>query len=148
MRQNKDIKIEEPNSIKKIFGGKGRVGYMAILEIDENNMEKIVKAGSLNIKWRTCKVYKYVNVFRCFKCFGFNHKGSECKNEANCDKCGNTKHQGHCKEEIKCGNCVNANKSLNMDLEVNHSVFSRECAVYLQQVKRVEDRITLKDDKK
>jgi hypothetical protein len=61
----------------------------------------------------------------CPKCAG-DHKSADCSAAS---------------EEYKCINCITANKNLGLDLEVNHSVFDRDCRVYNRKLEAHRTRV-------
>lgn len=68
-----------------------------------------------------------VDILCCFKCKGFNHKASECKNNEVCVECLEDHKTNECnKERInKCINCERANEKLKLDLDENHNTRSK-----------------------
>lgn len=53
--------------------------YSAIVELDAATFFKVMELEKLNVGWDRCRVFDGVDVLRCFKCCGFNHKGADCK---------------------------------------------------------------------
>lgn len=144
-RQNSnigDISELEVKAVKKV-----KKGCIAIVEVNADLFKKILDCGRLKIKWRICDVYECLDVMRCFKCLGFNHKASDCKNiEGNkqvCSLCGNEGHrEGDCtSDDLKCINCAKANEKLGLKLDVKHSAFDKKCTVLIRQVDRRRERI-------
>ncbi|XP_067614444.1 uncharacterized protein [Eurosta solidaginis] len=75
--------------------------YNAIVEVDVEIFTEALKLDKLNIGWERCKVYDGVDITMWFKCKGYNHKASECKNEDVCSKCLGKHKPMECKEQPK-----------------------------------------------
>lgn len=129
-KQNKEI-IENAK-IKVIYKTKsGPIYFSAIVEIDAESFEKCMSAGRLNIGWDHCKVFEYLNLRRCYKCWGFNHKAKSCKSDRKCKKCtGNHDFKDCRSNEVKCVNCVYAVEKLKMDIDTEHRADDRNCTVF------------------
>lgn len=68
---------------------------------------------------------------RCFKCNGFNHKSTECKNKQACLKCGEDHNVKECKSnEYKCVNCDITNKKFKTNFKIDHKAHSAQCPIY------------------
>lgn len=84
------------------------------------------------------KVKEWVEVLRCFRCYGLGHNSDVCKVKGMvCRKCGE-EGQGirDCKKEIEvCRNCKIAGR------EFGHSLMSGKCAEYVEAVSRVRERM-------
>ena len=96
----KDSKIE----LIKIYESKkfNRKIFKAKVRIDNGSYLKILSGLKLNTGWDRCRVFDGTDVLQCFKCQGYNHKASECKNEDTCYKChGNHKSKEYNKEIVK-----------------------------------------------
>ena len=113
---------------------------MALVEVDPATFETIMDTGKLKIGWTLCHVYEYVNVKRCYKCYGFNHISVNCTKEETCSKCGKKGHADiNCTAtNIECVNCVEANIKYGLDLEITHRVFDRNCVVYKRQIDKLK----------
>lgn len=55
-----------------------RGAHNVILEVDCKSFLSLIEAGKVRIHFEVCKVEEDINVYRCFKCCGFNHKAKEC----------------------------------------------------------------------
>lgn len=118
---------------------------IAILEVTKG-AEIISKLEKIKIQWRICKVVSYDSVYRCFNCFGFNHKAINCKNDQICSKCGSNKHTGDCELSPACKNCIKANELYNTDVDVNHSLFDRvKCKVLQREIEKQKHRLVLNE---
>lgn len=117
------------------FFGTRRKDFTAIVELDAQAFERCMSNKKVKVMWSRCNVMEDINVFRCFKCNGFNHKGDKCKNKQSCKKCAGNHDFHQCKsKKVECVNCKYANEKYNLKLNINHSVTSDDCAVYLRRV--------------
>lgn len=122
--------------LKVVVIKKMKTRYMAIIECNPMAFAAIMEEGSLSIGWSpSCRVFEYVRVFRCFQCGGFNHKAEECKTKL-CLICGDSEHsKDSCtSESVKCNNCSEANKKMNTEFDVNHSIFDHSCPVMQRKI--------------
>lgn len=118
---------------------------MVILEV-ARGVEQISGMNKLKIQWRICKISGFDSVYRCFNCYGYNHKAANCTNPAICSKCGENKHDEDCVDIKTCQNCIKANEKFNMSVDVNHSMFdSSKCKIYQLEIEKQKNRIVLKD---
>lgn len=140
LKQNTDI-LHDNLDIKVKTVKKMKTKFMCIIETDPVSYEKIMKKEKLSIGWNICRVYEYLQIFRCFNCHGFNHLAKDCPHQEKCSKCGSSEHLlGDCVSEFwRCANCADANQNLKMDLPTDHSPFSDDCTS-LQRKKNLERR--------
>lgn len=117
--------------------------FMAIVETDPITHNRILDKGKLSVGWSMCRVFDYVAVLKCYNCWGYNHKASECKNGKKCLKCASSAHSvDQCvDEEWKCANCVDANASLELKLDTRHSPLSMECPCLQRKVELQKRRV-------
>lgn len=109
--------------------------YSLICEIDANTFEKVIRKGKLNIDFEKCRVFESIELFRCFKCCGYGHKSSECKNTLHCAKCSERHDVKDCSSERElCINCIISNRERKTHFDVNHSSWSTECPIYQRKV--------------
>lgn len=131
--QNPILKDNEIKIIKTFEHKRNnRTIYNIKLSTDGETYNKLVGAQRVNLGWERCRVFDGTDVLQCFKCQGYNHLASECKNDETCFKCHGNHKAKDCKNEkiIKCINCMRVNKKLNMGLDENHVTNNRECPVY------------------
>lgn len=143
-RQNKPMEDAEM-SVVSVFG---KSTFSAVIEIDCESFNKIMSSErkKLNVGWSSCIVKEYVSVLSCYKCQGFNHKASDCKNERACKKCSGKHDVSQCKSKVmKCTNCVQANKKLNLNLKTNHVASSKGCKVMERKVNFNKKRVQYKE---
>ncbi|XP_062699458.1 uncharacterized protein LOC134284518 [Aedes albopictus] len=109
--------------------------YSLICEVDAKTFELVMRKGKLNIDFERCRVMESVNLFRCFKCCGFGHKSTECKNNLHCAKCAKSHDVKDCSSDQEfCVNCIYSNKERKTQFDINHSSWSVDCPIYLKKV--------------
>lgn len=141
-----DISELEVKVVRKI-----KTGYIAIVEVNSDLFTKILDCGRLKIKWKICPVFECLDIMRCYKCLGFNHKADDCKNvEGNRQVCSLCSCEGHresecMSEDPKCINCAKANEKLGLKLSVKHGAFDQKCSVLIRQIARKRERIDYKN---
>lgn len=112
-----------------------RNNFTAIIELDAVSFEECMKIKRVKVIWSNCKVIEDLNVFRCFKCNGYNHKSTNCTNSQSCKRCAGKHDFSKCDVEREtCVNCVVANEKYNLKLNVNHAAYSEKCAVYIKRI--------------
>ena len=115
---------------------------MVIVSVKPEEFIKVMQKGRLNVGWQRCKVEEYLGVKRCFNCYSYDHKRGECGKKTACARCGEAHLVKDCNSErVKCGNCVDVQNRLGLTLDVNHSVFSRDCPVYKRRIEARRKRI-------
>lgn len=122
-----------------------RIIYSAKIKIDNDSYIKVMNAQKVNIGWEKCRIFDGTDIIQCFKCYGYNHKSTECKNQETCFKCHGNHKSFECQKEVinKCINCVRMNNRLNLGLDENHSTIYRECPVYQNKLNAKKRRIGL-----
>lgn len=122
---------------------KMKTKYMAILECDPLTHRMMLDGEFVYINWSRCKVFDHINVYRCFKCGGFNHNANQCRNQEKCLKCLDADHRSDCCENtiVKCPNCIEVNTKFKLDLNVNHFVFDKFCPVFLKRIETEKQKI-------
>lgn len=109
--------------------------FSLICEIDSITFERVIRKGKLNIDFERCRIMESIDLFRCFKCCGYGHKSSECKNNLHCAKCAERHDVKDCSSEQEfCVNCIHSNKERKTQFGVNHSSWSVDCPIYLQKI--------------
>jgi hypothetical protein len=131
--QNEVFRTADSLKIAKIEVARMRTDkFNAIIEVDGKVFDQVLKMERIKIGWDRCRFFENMNVRRCFKCNGYNHKAEECKNKNACGNCAEEHDTRQCKNETgqKCINCVLANKNLGFNLKTDHCAWSRDCKVY------------------
>lgn len=130
--------------IKVYQSFKNRSIYNVLVEIDNEAFKQMMDEKFVYIKYDRCVMYEKVNVRRCFKCLGFNHKIENCTSEKICYKCGETNHEvKECTSEIiKCINCSRVKTKTNFDnINVDHDTRSIDCPAYRRQLQSERSKI-------
>jgi hypothetical protein len=110
----------------------------ATVRCDGATYGELMKHGKIAIGWDRCRVYEYVNVMRCYKCAGFHHKAADCRNQMACPKCAGDHELTKCETNRKCCiNCKTMNEKLNLNMDISHSAWNRECPIYARKLKSV-----------
>ena len=115
--------------------------YNAIFEVDAITYHKILEQGKLLCNWDSCRVFDGLDVLRCFKCCGYNHKGIDCQQkEETCPRCAGSHSVKQCESSaLKCANCAQLKNS--DPTTINHAAWSEKCPVF--QVMKNKKRKTI-----
>lgn len=122
--------------IKKIMGKrnensgrkKKKVDGSMLIEADEVTHEDMIRMERINVGWRKCRVVDFVNVKRCFNCWGFYHIARNCKRPITCPKCAGSHVVTECKaDKEKCVNCMYKNRNYNLKINEEHNALNGEC---------------------
>lgn len=102
--------------------------FNLILELDEISFKKVAKKEKMFIGWNRCYIKNDFNIVRCYNCCKYGHIKKNCQNEVCCPLCSEKHTEDKCtKQTKKCINCVTANQSYNLQLNVDHYVWSKDC---------------------
>lgn len=117
--------------------------YNAKIKIDNESYARVMSSQKINVGWDSCRVFDGTSIWKCFKCEGYNHKASECKNEEICYRCHGKHKSSECNKEViaKCVNCMKENRRFNLGLDENHVTNNRECPVYQNKLNLKKRRI-------
>ena len=131
-KQNNVCKDKNFNIVKiYVNQNKREESYNAIIETDGATYENILKQKRLNVEWDSCIVYEFVNIVRCYRCLGYNHKSNDCINRIACSKCAGNHISKDCNSTIlKCVNCCELVQKKLLKTDVHHHAFSVECPAY------------------
>jgi hypothetical protein len=134
--ENVQIKIVKNDLVKN------KSYYVVIMEVDGATFNKLMQIKKINVGWDRCPIYEEITVDRCYKCEGFFHKASKCKNKIACPVCAGEHELKDCTTRHKCCiNCKSANEKFNMKLDTNHPAWSKSCAVYLRKLDMMQNKI-------
>lgn len=123
--------------------------FSAIIEASNRTHKTLIAREKLKIGWGLCKVLDHIDLSRCFKCNGYNHKATNCKNKTSCGYCAEDHQLEECEtddDNLVCINCIKANEKWNMNLESNHSVFDPCCAVYKRKAEEARKQFDYADN--
>lgn len=144
----KHILNQENNFMKMISSRKDRLGSkFVILETSPQVWQTCTKLGQLFIGYKCCPVKQSVFVPQCYNCLSFGHISKFCTNKPVCSKCGNEHSSSTCQANsmAQCFNCLRWKSSRNYGLanniDINHSVFSKECPYHKKASERAKNRI-------
>lgn len=136
IKSQNDI-IDEESKINLVHVKKTKRGSnIAIIEADENTHNKIVTKGKLNIGWRRCAAFEFINVPRCFKCQRFNHIAKYCDKNSCCGVCSEDHETNKCENKTTeaCVNCIDAKQKYKEDFDVHHCAWDPECSVFKRTI--------------
>ncbi|KAI4469434.1 zinc finger cchc-type superfamily [Holotrichia oblita] len=127
-KQNSQLNLSLAQITVKLIK-KMKTTFMAILECDPSTFQRFMKQEKVNIGWSICRVFEHIRVLRCFRCGGFNHIAANCKSTVTCISCASTDHTTEdCKcSTRKCANCLDVKGVIDLDLDVNHSIYDLNC---------------------
>lgn len=139
---NENIKIKVIKKIQRT----GKEGIM-ILEIDPKTHKIVVELQKLKIGWKKCRVFDYVSIIRCYKCWGYSHYAQECKNNVTCRKCAGNHDEKECQSQTKkCANCISMVKEFKLTgIDINHEITDKECESYKRMVNKAQKSIIYYD---
>lgn len=107
-----------------------------VIECPYAMRERMLRMGRVFVDTCSFRINIFEKVFRCYKCYGFGHRASECKEEELCRRCGEPGHKGDaCRKSETCRNC---RKRSNRD---DHSIFSPDCPEYRWRLDMMRTRI-------
>lgn len=90
------------------------------------------------LNYQCCQIQTKLFVRQCQKCFQFNHKSNDCKNQIKCKSCGEDKNNNHsCQGNITCINCKNSVKHKN---NTDHLPNTVQCPLYKLQLDRLYEQ--------
>ncbi|KAI4464237.1 zinc finger cchc-type superfamily [Holotrichia oblita] len=143
LKQNSCVQHDNVHLSIKVLK-KMKTKCMSIVELDPWSYDEVLKEGRLSIGWSVCRVFEYVNVFRCFKCAGFDHMAKDCVSDIKCLKCTASDHSVDVCESDSwlCQNCVRANTSLKLNLKTDHSPYDTSCPCFARKISAQKRRIS------
>lgn len=143
VKQNNDLfsAVSDCKIIKVWPTKKNPEIYQAILQLDISDYAKVINNGCLLIGLDICKVYEAIEILRCFKCNGYNHSKTHCKNNLSCPKCSLRHELNVCRvDKLKCINCsVLKEKSIDSNINFEHAAWDREnCHAYKMAILKLK----------
>lgn len=128
--------------IIKRYKTKGDYGS-AILEVDPIIHKLLLEKNFVKIGWKTYKIFNYINVIRCFKCWSFNHFAKQCNRDVVCRICAGKHRESECQSGIKkCINCIEwVNKSKQLNWNSDHMATDSNCGCYIKMREKEQIKI-------
>lgn len=137
LKRNNGFLREAEMKMLHTYDIKSNESYGAIIEVEPETFNQLMKEGDVVIEMNKCEVTECVNVLRCFKCCGYNHKSNVCKNRKACLRCGDEHEIKDCGSKYSaCINCKVISAKTKLKLDINHPAWSHTCSVY----KRLRER--------
>lgn len=92
--------------------------------------------------WQSCRVFEDISVPKCYKCQGYNHKSTNCKNQMVCGYCMGSHDTNQCSQPFKkCANCTFANNKYNKNYDVSHESSDTICPTYKYMLEVMRSKI-------
>lgn len=114
----------------------------AVIEINSENYNTLLKIGLLNLPWRECRVLEHIHVKRCYKCCGFFHKSNECTLNQKCSRCSGTHKHSECKsKKVCCVNCKLSNEKFKTNIDANHHSWDKQCPIFVRKLQSIVNKI-------
>lgn len=144
-QQNEFLKVAEMK-VLHTYEIKNNETFGAIIEVDPKTFNVLITAGEVSIGMNTCKITECINVLRCYKCCGYNHKANLCKNKKACLRCGGEHELKECEAiHSECINCKTVAQRLKLNIDLNHPAWSRVCPVLQKKMDREKQRTQYAD---
>lgn len=112
--------------------------FQAVFEVDAISYHAAMNVGKLALGYDYCTVYDALEVRRCFRCCGFNHKSINCKKNLACPKCSEEHELKNCANStVKCINCITLNK-IKPGVNVDHSAWDNNCPILKEKINKMK----------
>lgn len=136
----KSIENDKTTRVKK-------EGGVVIVEVDDATHVEMLKMEKINVGWKKCRVVNYLNVKRCFNCWGFYHIADNCTRPLACSRCAGDHKSSDCKaKKEKCVNCMYKNKTYNLKINEEHNAMSRQCPILKKALVGEKKRVGWEED--
>ena len=107
---------------------------IAVIDTDQGIGDKILNLRKIYAGLAPARVVEWVEVERCFRCWGYGHKLSECKEEDRKERCLNCGLAGHfikeCQEKMHCPFCNKA----------GHRAGTAKCETFLEARRKIAQK--------
>lgn len=141
-RQNKWINDDDMMKVVHIKKMKNRNTSNIYIECSPDLYHKAVKAQRVFIGWERYPIYEDLNLTRCYRCQGFNHKSANCDRRVSCGTCSGEHERSVCSSvSKKCVNCDFANNKFSTGYNVDHAATDPSCPSTLYHTKILRSRI-------
>lgn len=109
----------------------------------------LLRKEKQNVGWKKYLIFNYINVKKCFKCWGYYHIAKNCTRNETCHKCaGNHKKRWNVQKQGKDVLIVKdvfKNKIYNLKINDEHDTFNKECPtlkrVYMKRRRELAGRM-------
>lgn len=120
--QNAFLSNTKMKVIKLFENAKDKNEYIAIIQIDVEGFDQIMKKKTIMIGWDKCIAKEHFGILRCHNCSGYNHTRAICTRDKACGTCGGLHNSKECDTDIEnCVNCTFANNKYNLSLPTDNS---------------------------
>lgn len=117
-------------------------GKNAIISLEPESFNQIIKKGNVNIKWGRYNIREYIKQLQCYNCYKYGHLAKFCRAKKKCRNCGSEEHEiEKCMSELICFNCNQHNVKFNTKHDIHHSARDRNCFTYEKEVLKLRSRI-------
>lgn len=115
--------------------------FQATIQLDVVSFKRAMAARHVLVGLDRCGVFNAIDVIRCYRCNGYNHLSSSCRESQSCPRCGEPHRVEDCKSEaLKCSNCVRVGAARAP--HVDHAVWEVEkCEAYKMHRGKLEREI-------
>lgn len=141
IKESNEFAKDSDMKVLNVYEIKYNETFGAIIEVDVTTFDHFMRVKKIAVGRDLCNVTESVNVLRCYKCCGFNHKSNICKNQKACLRCGGQHEMKECRAtKYACINCKVANEKLKVNIDCNHPAWSRLCTVWQQNIEKEKNR--------
>lgn len=135
--------LDADSKIQIIYVRTNRRGTSAVVEVDEETHERMIRTERVYIDYDVCRVYEHTDIMRCLNCQQFNHTKKYCKNNLKCGRCAEEHETSECNStEVKCINCCDSRSRLKLEVDVCHTAWNINCPLYLHKTEIEKRRLT------
>lgn len=146
IKESNEFTRDSDMKVLHVYEVKYNETFGAIVEVDVKTFDHCMKAKKIFVGRDVCNVTESVNVLRCYKCCGYNHKSNICKNQKACLRCGGQHEMKECgATKYECINCKVATQKMNININCDHPAWSRLCTVWQKNIEREKRRTKSKD---
>lgn len=118
-----------------------------VVEVSSAAYKQLMEMGKLRLPWRECRIFEHLYLIRCYKCCGFFHKSTDCKNSQKCSTCSGPHKSVDCKSKSKCcANCKESNTKFKTKLSTNHHAWSKDCSILKRHQAKLASKIEFNEN--
>ncbi len=146
IKESNEFGKDSEMKVLHVYEVKYNETFGAIIEVDVKTFNHCIRAKKISVGRDVCNVTESVNVLRCYKCCGYNHKSNICRNQKACLRCGGQHEMKECRAtNYECINCKVANEKMSVNIDCNHPAWSRLCTVWQKNIEREKMRTRTND---